>query len=75
MLERSVMLRAISTIAGTMKVEHAVPSIIPVTKREVKLFSQIPKTPSVQSMPIGTSERNSQILDIGSVSSIRRHNG
>lgn len=75
MSERIVKLRVISTVAGTINVAQATPRIIPVIKREVKVFSQMPKTVSDQSTPIGISERNSQIREIGSISSTRRHSG
>ena len=75
MRERNVRFRVISTIAGTIKLAHATPRIRPVENLEVKVFSKIPKTPRDQSIPIGNSERNSQIRDIGSISSIFRHKG
>lgn len=75
MRERIVKLRVISTVAGTIKVAQATPRIIPVMNREVKVFSQMPKMVSDQSTLIGISERKSQIREIGSTSSTRRHNG
>jgi len=75
MRARRVRLRAISTIAGTINVAHAAPRIRPVINREVNVFAHTPKNPSDQSMVIGTSARNSHIRDIGSIESIRRHNG
>jgi len=72
---RRVKFRVISTVAGTIKVAQAAPSSSPVRNRLVNVFAQIPVTPRSQSTPIGTNDRNSQIREIGSMSSIRRQNG
>ena len=65
----------ISTRAGIMNVAQAIPSIRPVKNLEKWVFSQIPKTPSDQSIAIGTSDKNSQNLAGGSVSSSFRQSG
>jgi len=68
-------LRVISTNAGTIKVAQATPSNNPVRNRDKCVFAQIPKTPKDQSIPIGISDKNSQIRGSGSVSSILRQSG
>lgn len=67
--------RLISTIAGTINVPHAKPSISPVINRDACVFSHIPKIPSDQSTAIGIIERNSQNLAGGSTSFTSRHSG